>query len=93
MTVCMHCKQLTDGLGPLCISCRTDVETLERGINRQCQQCGGYEYDDGTCELCYCDDEELRKERDLFRHNLNKYAPNKKYQEVLDDIAKLREGV
>lgn len=39
------------------------------------------------------ENEELRKERDLFRHNLNKYAPNKKYQEVLDDIAKLREGV
>lgn len=28
-------------------------------INRECQQCGGYELDDGTSEICYCDEEEI----------------------------------
>lgn len=27
-------------------------------MNRQCQECGGYELDDGTSELCYCSEEE-----------------------------------
>lgn len=61
MTVCNHCKELTDGLGPLCMNCRHDVECLERGINRQCQQCGGYEFDDGTCDLCYCEEDILNE--------------------------------
>ncbi|MDX9730217.1 MAG: hypothetical protein RBT63_00465 [Bdellovibrionales bacterium] len=27
-------------------------------VNRQCQICGGYELNDGTSELCYCDVDE-----------------------------------
>ena len=55
--------------------------------------CAGYDQLYAQLEALKKENEELRKERDLFRHNLNKYAPNKKYQEALDDIAKLRGGV
>lgn len=27
-------------------------------MNRQCEECGGYELDDGTCEVCGCDFED-----------------------------------
>lgn len=65
MTVCESCKQLTDGLGPYCMDCKREIETLERGVNRRCQDCGGYEFDDGTCDLCYCDDEYENEEECL----------------------------
>lgn len=60
MTVCESCKQLTEGLGKYCMSCKEELEKMVAiyGPNRQCQECGGYEYDDGTCDLCYCYDEE-----------------------------------
>lgn len=32
-----------------------DVSDEEPTINRQCPECGGYELDDGTCDICYCD--------------------------------------
>ena len=56
MTVCESCKDLTDGLGPYCMDCEKEVRELAYGINRQCEDCGGYEMDDGTCDLCYCYD-------------------------------------
>jgi len=56
MTVCESCKDLTDGLGPYCMDCRREIESYV--INRQCQHCGGYEFDDGVSDLCYCFDEE-----------------------------------
>lgn len=63
MTVCDSCKELCEGLGPYCIICRDEIEMIERGINRQCQDCGGFEFDDGTCELCYCDQNDDENQR------------------------------
>lgn len=41
-------------------------------INRQCPECGGYEMDDGTSDLCYCyevgSDECDTLKADLDRH-------------------------
>lgn len=32
------------------------MTTPEQAINSQCEICGGYELDDGTNEICLCDD-------------------------------------
>lgn len=61
MTVCDICQHLTEGLGPYCMDCKREIEQLEIGVNPQCQKCGGYEYDDGTCELCYCYEENINE--------------------------------
>ena len=56
MTVCDVCKQLFDGINDLCPDCQ---DVTDEYLNRECQQCGGYELDDGTSEICYCDEEEI----------------------------------
>ena len=62
MTVCEICGELADSLSRLCELCEEDFEGHHPQINRECQECGGYEMDDGTSDLCYCY-EELENEK------------------------------
>lgn len=35
-------------------------------INRQCEECGGYELDNGVDDLCYCEEEDELDPEDEF---------------------------
>ena len=56
MTVCDICEQLFDGINDLCPDCQYQTDEY---LNRECQQCGGYELDDEINEICYCNEEEI----------------------------------
>lgn len=49
MHKCSCCDEMIS-FGDMCLDCKS--------INRECSVSGGFELDDGTCDLCYCEVED-----------------------------------